>query len=39
MPRAKALVWAKDNEKELALVILGLLAGVSFGRVIGRHEK
>jgi hypothetical protein len=37
--RPPVLTWAKANEKELALVVLSLLAGVSFGRVIGRHEK
>lgn len=35
----KIWAWCKDNEKELALVILGLVAGLQFGRVAGRHEK
>lgn len=35
----KIIEWAKDNERELALVVVGLLAGFQFGRVAGRREK
>jgi hypothetical protein len=35
----KIRAWCKDNELELALVILGFVAGLQFGRVAGRHEK